>query len=102
MEETAGVVFAFLFIAFYFVFIGTMVLVGMGSWVVTILAVLDCARRDFPDPNTRAIWCVLIVITKWLGALVYYIVVYRTNDPPVQQASGLPLAPVYPPRQDTT
>ena len=86
MEETAGAVFALAFFVFYFLFIGTMVLVSLGSWVVTILAVLDCARRDFPDPNTRALWCVVIVVTKWLGALVYYIVVYRTNDPPIQQS----------------
>ena len=81
---------AMAFFAFYFLFIGTMVLVSMGSWVVTILAVLDCARRDFPDPNTRALWCVLIVVTKWIGALVYYIVIYRTNDPLIQQTRIAP------------
>ena len=85
MEETTGVAFAFAFFAFYFLFIGTAMLFGLASWVVTILAVWDCARRDFPDPGTRALWCVLIVITRWLGALVYYIVVYRANDPPVQR-----------------
>ncbi len=86
MEDAGGAIFALAFFVFYFLFIGTMVLVSLGSWVVTILAVLDCARRDFPDPNTRALWCVLIVVTKWIGALVYYIVVYRTNDPPIQQS----------------
>ena len=85
MEETAGVAFAFAFLAFYFLIIGTAMLCGIASWVVTILAVWDCARRDFPDPSTRALWCVLIVMTRWLGALIYYIVIYRTNDPPVQQ-----------------
>ncbi len=82
MEETAGAIIGLVFVAFYFLFIGTMVLMTIGSLVVTILAVWDCARRDFPDPNTRALWCVLMVMTKWLGALVYYIVVYRTNNPP--------------------
>ena len=55
MEETAGVGFAFAFFAFYFVFIGTAMLFGLASWVVTILAVWDCARRDFPEPGTRAL-----------------------------------------------
>jgi len=86
MEETASVAFAFAFFAFYFLFIGTAMLCGIASWVVTILAIWDCARRDFPDPGTRALWCVLIVMTRWLGALIYYIVIYRANKPPVQQA----------------
>ena len=89
MEETAGVAVAFAFFAFYFLFIGTAVLFGLASWVVTILAVWDCARRDFPDPGTRALWCVLIVMTRWLGALIYYIVVYRANDPPVQRPGAI-------------
>ena len=87
------------FFVCYFLFIGMMVLLSLASWVVTILAAYDCARRDFPDPNTRALWCVLSVVTKWLGALVYYIVVYRTNDPPVQQSRIIPAAPLRPPPQ---
>ena len=94
MEETAGAMIGLAFVAFYFLFIGTMVLVTLGSLVVTILAVWDCARRDFPDPNTRALWCVLIVMTKWLGALVYYIVVYRTNNPPLPAPATARAAPV--------
>ncbi len=98
MEDAGGAIFALVFFVFYFLFIGTMVLVSLGSWVVTILAVLDCARRDFPDPNTRALWCVVIVVTKWIGALVYYIVVYRTNDPPIQQSRITPTSAHAPPQ----
>ena len=93
MEETAGVGFAFAFVAFYFLFIGTAMLCGIASWVVTILAVWACARRDFPDPGTRALWCVLIVMTRWLGALIYYIAIYRANDPPVQRRQLAQQAP---------
>ena len=93
MEETAGAMVGLAFVAFYLLFIGTMVLMTLGSLVVTILAVWDCARRDFHDPNTRALWCVLIVMTKWLGALVYYIVVYRTNTPPLPARATARAAP---------
>ena len=85
MEEGIGAAVMMVFFVFYFLFIGMMMLLAVVSWVVTVLAVWDCARRDFPDPGTRALWCVLIVITRWLGALVYYIVVYRTDNPPLEQ-----------------
>ena len=93
MEETVGAMIGLAFVAFYFLFIGTMVLMTLGSLVVTILAVWDCARRNFSDPNTRALWCVLIVMTKWLGVLVYYIVVYRTNNPPLPAPATARAAP---------
>ena len=88
MEETAGVAFAFAFFAFYFFIIGTAILFGLASWVVTILAVLDCARRDFPDPNTRAMWCLLMVLIGIIGVVIYYFLIYRHNDPPRQARMG--------------
>lgn len=86
--EAAGAVFMLVFMVAYIGFIGLMMLFTFASWVAAALAIWDCSRRDFPYPNTRAVWCVLIFMTRWLGALIYYIVVYRTNDPPVQQRRG--------------
>ena len=54
------------------------------GWVFSVLALWDCARRDFADPNSRAGWSILIMLTHWIGALVYYIVIYRADDPPYQ------------------
>jgi len=83
--EAAGAVFVLVFMVAYMGFIAFMMLFTFASWVAAALAIWDCSRRDFPYPNTRAVWCVLIFMTRWLGALIYYIVVYRTNDPPVEQ-----------------
>jgi len=68
----------------YFLFIGLAILLAMASRVVSLLAIYDCARRDFDDPGTRALWCVLIALLRWIGALVYYLVVYRKDHPPIQ------------------
>ncbi len=70
----------------YFGFIFFMVMFSTAVMLASVLAIYDCARRDFPDPNTRALWCILIVLTRWIGALIYYIAVYRADDPPLQQA----------------
>jgi len=83
--EAAGPVFMSVFMLAYFAFIGFMMLFTLASWVVSALAIWDCAGRDFPHPNTRAIWCLLIFMTRWVGALIYYVVVYRADDPAAQQ-----------------
>ncbi len=70
------------FWVFYLVFFGAMMLIALGSLAVSVLAIWDCAHRDFPERNTQAVWCILILLTRWLGALVYYFAVYRANDPP--------------------
>jgi hypothetical protein len=69
---------------FYVVFIGGIVILQLGLWAAKLLAVYDCARRDFDDPNTRAIWCLLVALTYGVGAIVYYLVVYRAGDPAYQ------------------
>ena len=73
------------FFIMYFAFIMFAVVLSFGSLVATLLAIYDCARRDFPDPTTRAMWCLLIAFTKWIGALIYYFLVYHKDDPPLQQ-----------------
>ena len=81
MEETFGPAMAFAFMFAYMGFMGLIMLCAMASLALSALAVYDCARRDFPDPNTRALWCLLIVLTRWLGALIYYLMVCRPNSP---------------------
>jgi Na+-transporting methylmalonyl-CoA/oxaloacetate decarboxylase gamma subunit len=73
------------FLAFYFVIILFAIVFGIGGLILSCLAIYDCARRDFPDPNTRAMWCLLIAILRLIGSIVYYFVVHRKNDPPIQQ-----------------
>jgi len=84
----AMVGFVMVWFILYFGFLFFMIAFSMAVLVVTVLAIYDCARRDFPDPDTRALWCILIVLTRWIGALVYYVAVYRKGEPPLQQARG--------------
>lgn len=82
----AMVGFFMVWFVLYFGFIMFIVVFGMVAMVAMLLAIYDCARRDFPDPNTRALWCLVIVLTRWIGALIYYVLVYRKGEPPLQQA----------------
>ena len=83
-----------IFFLVYMLFIMLIWVIAIGAWIVKVLAVYDCARRDFDDPGTRAIWCVLIVLTSWIGALIYYIMIYRAGTPGYQVRRPPAAAPV--------
>ncbi|HJN17387.1 MAG TPA: PLD nuclease N-terminal domain-containing protein [Armatimonadota bacterium] len=72
------------FMLFYFAFIFLMVFGQLAIFVVKLIGLYDCARRDFDDPNTRALWCIVIVFIPLLGAIIYYFAVYKDNTPPIQ------------------
>jgi len=73
------------FMVAYFAFIGCVALFALASWVGSLVAIYDCARRDFDDPGARALWCLLLALVQGLGALLYYFMVYRPDEPPVEQ-----------------
>lgn len=82
--QSAPPPFMFGFLGIFMVFYGAMILFFLAMWVASVFAIYDCARRDFDDPATRALWCILIVLVQWIGAIIYYFLVYRKNDPPRQ------------------
>ena len=84
MPAAAAFGFIGVFFMMYFVIICFAMVFGLGNVAVKLLAIYDCARRDFDDPNTRALWCIVLALVGWIGALVYYIIIYRKNDPPLQ------------------
>ena len=88
-----GLAFMGVFFLFYFVLIGA----TMMMWALGVLCLWDCAKRDFPDPNTRAIWSVLLMLIHWVGVIAYYFVIYRHNDPPHLPRNGPPAGT---PRED--
>jgi len=72
------------FMLFYFAFIFLMIFGQLAAVVLKLIAIYDCARRDFDDPSTRAVWCILIAFIPLLGAIIYYFAVYKGNTPPIQ------------------
>ena len=85
MTDHAGAAMGMGFMVFYFLFMGFMMIFMFASFTAAALGIYDCARRAFPDPNSRGLWCLLILLTHWIGALVYYLTVYRPGQPPYEQ-----------------
>jgi len=42
--------------------------------ILPIPALLDLARRDFPDRNTKAIWVLVVLLLVIIGPAVYFVI----------------------------
>jgi hypothetical protein len=36
--------------------------------------IIECATKESSQGNTKVIWILIIVLTHWIGALIYYFV----------------------------
>lgn len=82
MEPMAGAALAMAMMVLYVGFFGVIMIVTWGAWLAAALAIYDCSQRDFPNATTRAAWCLLLFVAHFIGAVVYYFVIYRPDTPP--------------------
>ena len=57
----------------FILFIGMMVfgLIAMASWIWMLV---DCLKHESAEGNDKLIWVLVIVLTNWIGALIYFFV----------------------------
>ncbi len=81
MEESMAFQFLGGFAIFFILFFGAFFLAAMVFWVWMLV---DCIQRPFPpaEQNAKIIWILVIVLTHWLGALLYYLIVKRAKGHP--------------------
>lgn len=60
-------------------FMAIQVIIGLIVLVFVVLMIIDCVKRKFNNDAEKIIWIVLIIVTTWLGALLYYIFVRALN-----------------------
>ncbi len=44
---------------------------GVGGTILWIWMIVDCATKERPEGNERLVWILIIVLTHWIGALIY-------------------------------
>ncbi len=61
-----------------FPFVGIMFLLGMAltvfSFVLWIWALIDCLQNEPSTGNEKIVWVIVILLTHWIGALLYLFV----------------------------
>jgi len=56
-----------------FMFLVFLVL-GVGGTILWIWMIVDCATKEKSEGNDKIIWILIIVLTHWIGALIYLLV----------------------------
>ncbi|MBN2217130.1 MAG: PLDc_N domain-containing protein [Pirellulales bacterium] len=49
-------------------------LIGVLGTVFWIWMLVDCATKEPSEGNDKIVWILVIALTHWLGALIYYVV----------------------------
>jgi len=75
--------FAFMCWGIMFLAMMAIVLASLALWIWMLVDVIRRPDSAFPDPgeNTKVLWIVIVVATSWIGAIVYYFLVYRQMGP---------------------
>ena len=81
-------------------FYGFVVVLSLASLVFWIVEIIDAARRQWPDPNTKIIWLLVVVLLHGLGALIYYFAGKPSGWLPGETPRYGTYPPTYPPPPD--
>jgi len=81
-------------------FYGFIIVLSLASLVFWIVEIIDAARRQWPDPNTKIIWLLVVVLLHGLGALIYYFAGKPSGWLPGETPRYGTYPPTYPPPPD--
>ena len=72
---------------------GLVLLLALAAFVFWVVEIIDVARRQFPEPNMKIVWLLVVLFLHGLGAVIYYFAGKPTGWLPGQA----PPSPKYPP-----
>jgi len=82
MDKVILPVFFGAFSLFGLVFIGFWLLIAGASIFLVVLWIwmlIDVLKRDFKEENDKIIWVLVVVLTHWIGALIYYFTIKKKD-----------------------
>jgi len=60
-------------LVFIFSLYGFFIALGLASFVLWIVALVDVTRRQFKDPNDRMVWVLVVALAHGIGAIIYMV-----------------------------
>ncbi|MBU1726344.1 MAG: PLD nuclease N-terminal domain-containing protein [Candidatus Omnitrophica bacterium] len=54
-------------------------ILGILLFIFWIKMIIDCAKREFANPNDKVIWIIVICLLQILGALIYWFVIKQKD-----------------------
>ena len=62
------------------------VLTGVVFFLITCVALLDIARKDFGSIQMKALWAFVAALVPFIGVVVYFLFGFRKGKPPAADA----------------
>lgn len=56
---------------FFLPFVFGIFTLGIGGTILWVWMLIDCATNEPSEGNDKIIWILVIVLTHWIGALIY-------------------------------
>lgn len=79
----AYAMFSLLFTVFMMAFSCFAVLFGIAFYAISIFFAIDALQRDFgKDETQKIIWVVLLFLSGYIGTVLYYFLIFKTNKYP--------------------
>jgi hypothetical protein len=73
-QEAAGAAVALGVMGVVLLLYLVMIAAAIAGTIFWIFALVDCAQREFPGPNDKLMWILIVALLHWIGALVYWFV----------------------------
>ncbi len=58
----------------FFFLVATFIGISLVGIILWIWMIIDCATKEPSEGNEKIIWMLVIVLTGWIGALIYFFV----------------------------
>lgn len=62
------------------------ILIGVAFFLLTCIAILDIARKDFGSIQMKALWGFLVAMVPFIGVAIYFLFGARKGKRPVDEA----------------
>ena len=62
------------------------ILAGVFFFLLTCIAILDIARKDFGSIQMKALWGFLVAMVPFIGVVIYFLIGARRGKRPVDGA----------------
>lgn len=51
----------------------------LGLIIFWIIMLVDAIQREYSDSNDKLMWILIVLLTGWIGAIIYYVMVKRKS-----------------------
>ena len=78
MADTVGAIFGIMSILFLLIWLVFFVVI-IGGIVFWIFMIVDVAKREFPKPDDKTLWILIVVLAGLIGSIIYYFMIKRKD-----------------------